>query len=140
MEKKKKQIIAISLSIVLVVIVLIVVISVRIKPSFKTSENDSALSSQLKQEEDSIKNVFQTRFEFLNDRFTVEKVVLIHQGDYAALVVEEGSLYYKAIMVKGEDGWSVIGVPAVVLYYDDYPGVSRELVRAVNDLGVYDNE
>lgn len=138
----KKNRVAIIIGTVLIglIVVVGVIVAINTNLPFKTSDNDAALSDQLKTEKVEVVGAFNKKFQFLYDRYKIKKVVLMGEGEYAVLLLELDSANYRAILEKKDEEWTVIGVPAVVLYYWDYPEVSKDVIRAANDLGARDDE
>lgn len=139
-SKKNWVIIAIIMAVVCAVAIIVAVVVINANPAFKTSDNNVGLLNQLENEESEIVEVFNKRFHFLNGRYKIDRVVLLGEGEYAAVLLELDSTKYRAILEKSSSGWVVMGVPAVVLYYEDFPEAPVEVVRAINDLGVENDE
>ena len=137
---KKKWVIITIIAVVVCIVVIGIVVALNANPPFKTSDNDATLSAQLGDEETEVVNAFNRRFQFLSEQYSINKVVLLGEGEYAAVLLELDSAKYRAVLEKIEGEWAVIDVPAVVLYYEDFEEVPREVIRAANDLGVEDNE
>lgn len=132
-----------GLALVGAIILLTIIIIITIAPSwfteqqFQTSENDTKLSTQIESEEGQLRSAFNQRFLFLKDSYTINKIVLLGDGNYAAVISTMESLVYRAIMAKEADGWKVRGLPSAVLFYEDFNGIPREVIKAINDLEVY---
>ena len=133
----KKNRIAIIIGVVVVGLILVIsgIVVKNINSPVKTSNNDSTLSNQLETEKGEIADAFNDRFEFLSDRYKIDRIVLVGAGDYATMLLETDSVSYRSILRKEDDGWIVVGVPSVVLYYDDFLEIPKEVVRVANDLG-----
>ena len=132
-----------GLALVGAITLLIIIIIITIAPSwfteqqFQTSENDTKLSTQIESEEGQLRSAFSQRFPFFKDGYTINKIVLLGDGNYAAISLTMESLVYRAIMTKEADGWKVRGLPSAVLFYEDFDGIPREVIKAINDLEAY---
>lgn len=127
-------------AVILVVAIMVALIVHNLNNSdLRTSENDEHLAKQLEAEREEIERAFQKRFEFMYDEehyMTIGKIALLDDGRYAGILVVPNIVSYRAVLVKDGDGWSVVGVPAVVLYYGDFPEVPEEVIRQINSLEV----
>lgn len=137
---KKKWMITIVVAILVCAVVIGVVVALNVDMPFKTSDNDAVLSTRLGDEETEVINAFSRRFQFLGEQYSIDRVILLGEGEYAAVLLELDSAKYRAVLENKDNEWVVIGVPAVVLYYEDFMEVPRDIIRAANNLGVKNNE
>ena len=129
---KRRRIIAVSVGLVLALVVVAVVVSV---VRFFSDKNEKELSSQLEIERGAIEETLKERFRFMDYLFDVEDVILLEQGKKAAVLLNVApAVKYRAILAKDDGEWSVLGLPDIVLYYDDFPDVSRDVIRVANDM------
>lgn len=138
--KVNKMAIIIGVVIIGLAVIVGVIVMLNVNPAFKTSNNDEALLAQSNGERAKIADVFNKRFQFLDGRYRIEDIVLMNEGEYAVVLLELNSASYRSILRKDGDEWGLIGVPAVVLYYEDFQDVPKDVVRAANDLGSGEGE
>ena len=140
LSKTNKIAIIVGAAIICLVAVIGVIIAINTNSSFRASNDGADLATQIESEKVKIADAFKRRFQFLNDRYRIEKIVLTNEGEYAVVLLELNSASYRSILRRENDKWTVVGVPAVVLYYEDFQEIPRDVVRAANDLGSGKNE
>ena len=140
LSKTNKIAIIVGTVIICLVAIIGVIIAINTNSSFRASNDDADLATQIESEKVKIEDVFKRRFQFLNDRYRIEKIVLTNEGEYGVVLLELNSASYRSILRKENDKWTVVGVPAVVLYYEDFQEIPRDVVRAANDLRSGKNE
>ena len=138
---KKYWIVVVCGVVALILIVAIAIVaSNNAEKPFKTSDNDDTLSSQLDSEKLKITSAFDMRFLFLRSKYKIEKIALLGQGDFAVVILTLDYVEYRAIMAKEDGEWTVMDVPAIILYYYDYLTIPEEIVRAANNVRVSSDE
>ena len=138
MQKINSKTLAIIGMLILLVILAFIVLN-SLKLFFvqsTTSENNNYLASRLETEDSKINEAFSKRFDFLKDYYNINKIVLIGNENYAAVLVSLDSTTYKALMVKNDDTWAAVGIPAVVLFYEDFENIPQDIIKTINNLEV----
>lgn len=102
--------------------------------SIATSETSSHLRRRLKSEQSAIEDAFSSRFNFLSDEYSIDKVVLLDRGNSAALLLTLNNVTYRALLVKTDNSWSPVDLPYPVLSYANFPDNSELLIKTINNL------
>ena len=134
--KRHQKLVVVVVVLLVVVVVIAIIVGTSRDKMIRTYENDDVLSAQLEEEKSAIVDTLNQRFKFMYNQYQIKKVILLDQGNYAVALLDVDSVIYRVAFAKEDGKWSVVGIPAIVLSYDDYPDVPRDVIREANNMEV----
>lgn len=94
---------------------------------------NSIQESRNREEIEKVEQAFKERFSFMDGEYEMDSVKMI-SDEYAGVVVIFDGLTHKAVLYKDDNGWSVVGLPEMVLTYSEYESVPRDIIYSINGL------
>lgn len=119
--RRKSSFIAIVASFV-VLILLFVWLAIINSPNYKLNAATPA-----------IEQAINSRFSFLENSYTIDKIILL-KNNYAAALLTLDDTTYRALLVLSDDSYQVVGIPSSNLSYQDFEDVPQSIIKSVNNL------
>lgn len=101
------------------------------------------LSVIAQQESSAVKAAMLEKYPDVMAKFNYDSITAYGRGQYIGIILtpvdmdqHNPSGYYRAVLQKNGESWSVIGRPEIVLTKHNTPGITIDILTAINSIGL----